>query len=438
MSQAWRFASAATYSSAVGTPVRTSGPMLVGERSAPVTTGASARAGATRSMRARRGTDETRNTRARERVIGGPPCGEELAGNGATGAPPRGADLRVPADPTPAAPAESIDLGTLSSGDLHEGPVLVLLERGPELVLGVHHDGTVPCDRLLERLTRDEEETDRAGFRPHRDAIPVSVESDGIGFQHTAAPPAGTGLGIEVPLPLEDVGEDGVLRSRRVAERSPCRERDVQHLRIGDDFPHGPADAFHLPRDDAHRRAVRRRDGGDLRLLHLAVAGVHHLALRREVGPELEARHAPLAVTLRHLLMDDPAPRGHPLHVPGRDDPAVAEAVPVLDIAVEDVGDRLDPAMRMPGEAAPVVLGILGAEGVEEQERIDLRELLMAEGPSQVHAGAFHRRLAHPRPRHFAIARVLIHERPPASGYRDVDQGARSVAGVSAPASRLR
>ena len=52
--------------------------------------------------------------------------------------------------------------------------------------------------------------------------------------------------------------------------------------------------------------------------------------------------------------------------------PLVAEAVAVLDGAGEDVGDRLDAAVRMPGKAREVVLGTVVAEVVEQQERVEL------------------------------------------------------------------
>ena len=79
---------------------------------------------------------------------------------------------------------------------------------------------------------------------------------------------------------------------------------------------------------------------------------------------------APLGVALGHLLVDDAAAGGHPLHVARRDHAAVAEAVAVLDVAAQHVGDGLDPAVGMPGEALQVLLGLVGAEVVEQQERV--------------------------------------------------------------------
>src|SRR4051794_16559919 len=45
-----------------------------------------------------------------------------------------------------------------SSGD--ERPVAQLVERLLQLILRVHHDRTVPSDRLFDRPARDEQEAD--------------------------------------------------------------------------------------------------------------------------------------------------------------------------------------------------------------------------------------------------------------------------------------
>ena len=43
---------------------------------------------------------------------------------------------------------------------LKKGSLLEFIESLPEFFLRVHYDGTVPCDGLLERSSRDEEEPD--------------------------------------------------------------------------------------------------------------------------------------------------------------------------------------------------------------------------------------------------------------------------------------
>ena len=80
----------------------------------------------------------------------------------------------------------------------------------------------------------------------------------------------------------------------------------------------------------------------------------------------------PVVVALGHLLVDDAAAGGHPLDVAGGDGAVVAHAVAMLDGSGEDVGDGLDAAMRVPGEAGQIILGNVVAEIVEQQERIEV------------------------------------------------------------------
>jgi hypothetical protein len=73
--------------------------------------------------------------------------------------------------------------------------------------------------------------------------------------------------------------------------------------------------------------------------------------------------------------MEDAARGRHPLHVAGTDHAAIAGRIPVLDLAVIDDGDRLEPAMGM--LADPTARGgrleIVRPGIVEQQERADLR-----------------------------------------------------------------
>ena len=101
----------------------------------------------------------------------------------------------------------------------------------------------------------------------------------------------------------------------------------------------------------------------------------------------------PLRVALRHLLVQNAAAGRHPLHVAGGHLALVAQAVAVLDRAGQHVGDRLDPAMRMPGKSRQVILRVVVAEIVQQQERIEVLRLAEAEGALQLHARAFDGRL---------------------------------------------
>ena len=129
---------------------------------------------------------------------------------------------------------------------------------------------------------------------------------------------------------------------------------------------------------------------GDLDAFDVLVARRRHFQRGGQVGPKLEAVHAALRVALRHLLMHDAAACGHPLHVAGAEHAAIAEAVAVLHRAIQDIGDGLDAAMRMPGEAGEIVLRVVVAEIVEQQKRIGLGSLAETKGAAQLDAGAFH------------------------------------------------
>ncbi len=98
--------------------------------------------------------------------------------------------------------------------------------------------------------------------------------------------------------------------------------------------------------------------------------------------------HPSLRIALRHFLVHDAAAGGHPLHVAGTKGALVAQGVTVLDRAGEDVGDRFDAPVRMPGEAGPVGVGAVVAEIVEEEEGIELLRLAEAEGAVELHTGA--------------------------------------------------
>ncbi len=101
----------------------------------------------------------------------------------------------------------------------------------------------------------------------------------------------------------------------------------------------------------------------------------------------------PSAIALGHLLMDDPAPRRHPLDVAGGDGPAVAHAVAVLHRPGKDVGDGLDSAVRVPRETRQIIRGNVVAEVVEQQERVEIGGVAEAEGAAQMDACAFQSRL---------------------------------------------
>src|ERR1051325_63960 len=91
--------------------------------------------------------------------------------------------------------------------------------------------------------------------------------------------------------------------------------------------------------------------------------------------------------------MENAASRCHPLNVAGSKTAAIAQAVAVLDLAGQHIGDRLDPPMRMPGESGAVIVGVLVAKIVEEQKRVELGRIAEPERALQLDARPFEVRL---------------------------------------------
>ena len=58
----------------------------------------------------------------------------------------------------------------------------------------------------------------------------------------------------------------------------------------------------------------------------------------------------------------------------------------MIDIARQHIGDGLNAAMRMPGEAREIFVRPVVAEIIEQQERIELGGIAKAEGTAQVYA----------------------------------------------------
>jgi len=106
--------------------------------------------------------------------------------------------------------------------------------------------------------------------------------------------------------------------------------------------------------------------------------------------------HLAARIPHRHFLMQDARTGGHPLHVARAQCAGIPQAVAMRDRAVEDIGDRLDPAMRMPGEAAREQRRIVVAEIVEQQEGVEFGRIAKAEGAVQMDARALQSRAGGP------------------------------------------
>src|SRR5262249_29186090 len=128
------------------------------------------------------------------------------------------------------------------------------------------------------------------------------------------------------------------------------RKRYIEINRIGSDAFDRALFPPETAADNSRVRAVIVGDFRDLRCFHFLVARAGHFQEGRKIAPQLESVHAPYAVAFRHLLMNDSAPRGHPLHVTCAYGAAVSDAVTVFDGAGENISDRLNATMRMPRE----------------------------------------------------------------------------------------
>src|SRR5712691_7840455 len=91
--------------------------------------------------------------------------------------------------------------------------------------------------------------------------------------------------------------------------------------------------------------------------------------------------------------MQDAAAGRHPLHVPGSHPALVAETVAVLHRTGQHVGDRLDSAVRVPGESGEIVLRVLVAEIIQQQEGVELAGFAETEGALQLYSCALDGRL---------------------------------------------
>ena len=124
--------------------------------------------------------------------------------------------------------------------------------------------------------------------------------------------------------------------------------------------------------------------------------------------------HASASIALRHFLVENSAPGGHPLHVARAERAAVSEAVSMVDASREHIRDRLNAPVRMPRKSGPIIIGMIVAEIVEQQERIELVRIAEAEGATQLHPRAFHRGCGFNN----ALHRPNRHDEP-LSGFRD-------------------
>src|SRR5467141_2985928 len=140
-----------------------------------------------------------------------------------------------------------------------------------------------------------------------------------------------------------------------------------------------PALAPKIAAHDPHAGPIVVGDFRNLAGLDVLVARPDHFQGGWQVGPELKAVHTTFNVTLRHFLVENAAARRHPLDVARAKRAAIAEAVLMVDRSGKNIGDGLDPPVRMPGKPSLVVGRAIVAEVVEQQEGIELCRFAEAE-----------------------------------------------------------
>jgi len=187
----------------------------------------------------------------------------------------------------------------------------------------------------------------------------------------------------------DHIGHGGIAWASRVGEGATGGQGNVEVFGVGADAG-DRADGIADPAaDDLDGGAGCHLNLGDFFWRDPSVAGRAHLFPGREIKPQLKAVHRPVCIALRHLLMDNAAARRHPLHVAAGDDAAVAQAVAVLDLAFQHIGDGLDAAVGMPGETLEVVGRGVGTKVVKKKEGVASLRVMKTEGPAQVHACPF-------------------------------------------------
>src|SRR6185312_10142878 len=102
--------------------------------------------------------------------------------------------------------------------------------------------------------------------------------------------------------------------------------------------------------------------------------------------------HSARLIARGHLLVNDPAACGHPLHIAGRDGATIPHAVAVLHRAGQHVSHGLDSTMRMPWETSQVIRRDIIAKIVQQQKRIEITGIAETERSPQMYTCAFERR----------------------------------------------
>ncbi len=233
-------------------------------------------------------------------------------------------------------PSWKLDRAAAGLADTHSGFALLLQECSPfqllerllQLLLRIHHNRPVPRHRLLQRLARNQQETNPVLVRPalplHRPgrtapATGCPASDGGAVVSSHPTPSVGTASGADA-LQNFPAPEKTYANAWRVVSTGR-----VSAVPAAPTHPGRPAPPRFRPPARTCPRKFRTRSRTcvpsssvivrNIGRLHFLVARRCHLQRRRQVRPQLKAVHAARRVALRHLLVNDPAARRHPLHV---------------------------------------------------------------------------------------------------------------------------
>ncbi|MNN23309.1 hypothetical protein D3C81_1367020 [compost metagenome] len=174
---------------------------------------------------------------------------------------------------------------------------------------------------------------------------------------------------------------------QRLRERLSGRQVHVEIERLGYRARHRAGHAVAGAGQYANRAAMVQCHRRNLGRGHVAVPRRGHLVRGRQVQPELEAFHAAVFL-LGHFRVHHAGAGHHPLGAAVLQQPFVAGAVAMAHAASQHVGDGLETAVRVIGEAADVVILAVGAEGIEHQERVQPALQVLRQHAGQLDAGA--------------------------------------------------
>jgi len=122
---------------------------------------------------------------------------------------------------------------------------------------------------------------------------------------------------------------------------------------------------------------------------YVTVGWFGHFLFSCKVYPKLKSEHA--LRRLGHFLMEYAVSCCHPLTCTGSYYTFVAEAVHMLNLTFNEVGDCFYTPVRVHGEAFDIVRRVCGVKGVQKQKRIELFGVSSAQYTVKMYSGSVHR-----------------------------------------------